>query len=77
MFNNYSVPLGFVFSPLIALDNQQAQVMNRNGDKIPRCDGCRAYMNCYNKIQKNMFTCFLCNRENSLPKDYNPKDPAH
>lgn len=46
--------------------------MSKSADQIPRCDVCRAYMNCYNTISmdKKKFTCFLCKMDNKLPKYY-------
>lgn len=48
--------------------------MNKNVDSIPRCATCRAYMNCYNSIEKKKFTCFLCNRDNYFDQNYNPNE---
>ena len=62
LFSSFGVPMGFVCSPVLALDNDFVEVMGKSADKIPRCGICRAYMNCYNTIEKNKFKCFLCNR---------------
>lgn len=55
---------------MIALQNEHAEVMNKNIDTIPRCGGCRAYMNCYNQVEKNKFNCFMCGSTN-YKNDYN------
>ena len=51
---------------MLSLENEGAEVMQKSADRIPRCGSCRAYMNCYNTIEKRKYICFYCNRENSL-----------
>ena len=48
--------------------------MEKSGDKVQRCGGCRAYMNCYNTVDKKKFNCFLCGRDNMLDKNPKPDE---
>lgn len=77
MFNSYNVPLGFMMSPLVILENEGAPMMEMSGEKIAQCRNCRSYMNCYNKIEKDKYSCFICYNEHQLPKEFNPKAPGH
>ena len=68
-----SLPVGFSFSPMLALENEHAVVMDKNIDIVPRCGICRAYMNCYNTIEKGKFICFVCSSANYIG-DYKPEE---
>lgn len=73
MNDNFNIPLCVVFSPMLALENQ-AEVMEKSADRIPRCATCKAYMNCYNTVEKKKFDCFFCNRATHLDPNYSPHE---
>lgn len=67
---NMNIPVGMFMSPMVALENENCEVMQKTLDKVPRCATCNCYMNCYNQIVKNKFNCFFCNRETIADKKY-------
>ena len=58
---------------MLASENEGCEVMEKSADRIPRCGTCRAYMNCYNTIEKKKYTCFYCSRDNAL-EQYDPSE---